>query len=69
MLSRRKDVDGRDSNRDPGQINSAQRSKGSKGAKISTGTRSSDQLSATGQKYKYMLFVWNGKNAGASVKA
>ena len=22
-----------------------------------------------GQKYKYMLFVWNGKNAGASVKS
>lgn len=25
--------------------------------------------SADNQKYKYMLFVWNGKNAGATVKA
>jgi len=30
---------------------------------------SSNGSQADGSKYKYMLFVWNGKSAGATVKA
>jgi len=30
-------------------------------------SKSSD--SSKSQKFKYMLFVWNGKNAGATIKA
>ena len=29
----------------------------------------SNNKNSDGQKYKYMVFVWNGKNTGASVKS
>ena len=57
LLSRRRDENG----------DSSQRDMNKGGAQKSTGTKSSD--SGRGQKYKYMLFVWNGKNSGATVKA
>ena len=53
LLSRRRD-EGDSSQRDS-----------KRGGQKSTGGRSSD----SGQRYKYMLFVWNGKNSGATVKA
>jgi len=56
LLSRRRDENGDSSHRDD-----------KRGGQKSTGTRSSD--SGRGQKYKYMLFVWNGKTSGATVKA
>lgn len=33
------------------------------------GSNSGSSKDSSGQKYKYMLFVWNGKNSGASVKS
>ena len=57
LLSRRRDENG----------DSSQRESEKRGAQKSTGTKSND--SGRGQKYKYMLFVWNGKNSGATVKA
>jgi len=31
--------------------------------------KSTREVSSDSQQYKYMLFVWNGKNSGASVKS
>ena len=64
LLSRRRDLDGDSSHRS--QIDS--KTRGGKTQK-STGTKSSGENSGRGQKYKYMLFVWNGKKSGATVKA
>jgi hypothetical protein len=56
LLSRRRDENG----------DSSQRESDKRAAQKSNGTNSD---SGRGQKYKFMLFVWNGKNSGASVKA
>ena len=40
----------------------------SKNSKNGSNSNSSGK-DTMGQRYKYMLFVWNGKNAGASVKS
>ena len=58
LLSRR-----RDANEDTEKSKKAQTGS-NKSQNASNKSESSDT-----QKYKYMLFVWNGKNSGASVKS
>lgn len=58
LLSRR-----RDANED-----TEKQKKGQTGSNKSQNASNKSESSDT-QKYKYMLFVWNGKNSGASVKS
>ena len=53
----------------PNQINSRQMQNDNKSANSNQGKSSNSKNSDKSQKYKYMLFVWNGKNTGATVKA
>ena len=72
LLSKRRDGNSeRDSNYN--QIDSKNRQNDNKSSHNNSnqGKQSSNSKNSSdkSQKYKYMLFVWNGKNTGATVKA